>query len=93
MTKYAGIAWLLLGGKRRDETKCEQFDKGGSNFLTHISRNSKFVQKMLKSDDHYHYDEFDYQEAISSTIKLNDEGLVIGLLEFLQNDKKIKVKI
>ena len=91
--KHAGIAWVLLGGKRRDETKCEQFDKGGSNFLTHISRNSKFVQKMLKSDDHYHYDEFDYQEAISSTIKLNDEGLVIGLLEFLQNDKKIKVKI
>ena len=35
----------------------------------------------------------DYQEAISSTIKLNDEGLVIGLLEFLQNDKKIKVNI
>ena len=31
------------------------------------------------------------QEAISSTIKLNDEGLVLGLLEFLQNDKKIKV--
>ena len=30
------------------------------------------------------------KEAISSTIKLNDEKLVIGLLEFLQNDKKIK---
>ena len=30
------------------------------------------------------------REAISSTIKLNDETLVIGLLEFLQNDKKIK---
>ena len=30
------------------------------------------------------------KEAISSTIKLNDETLVIGLLEFLQNDKKIK---
>ena len=55
------------------------------------------MQKVLKSDDHlvivYHYDEFEHQEAISSTIKLNDEGLVIGLLEFLQNDKKIKVKI
>ena len=46
------------------------------------------MQKMLKLDNH----EFEYQEAISSTIKLNDEGLVIGLLEFLQNDKKIKVK-
>ena len=31
------------------------------------------------------------QEAISSTIKLNNEGLVLGLLDFLQNDKKIKV--
>ena len=30
------------------------------------------------------------KEAISSTIKLNDEKLVIGLLEFLQTDKKIK---
>jgi hypothetical protein len=30
------------------------------------------------------------KEAISSTIKLNDEELVIGLLEFLLNDKKIK---
>ena len=29
------------------------------------------------------------KEAISSTIKLNDEKLVIGLLEFLQTDKKI----
>ena len=42
---------------------------------------------------YYRDHEFEYQEAISSTIKLNDEGLVIGLLEFLQNDKKIKVKI
>ena len=24
----AGIAWVLLGGKRRDKTKCKQFDKG-----------------------------------------------------------------
>ena len=30
------------------------------------------------------------KEAISSTIKLNDEKLVIGLLEFLQTDKKLK---
>lgn len=30
------------------------------------------------------------KEAICSTIKLNDEALVIGLLEFLQTDKKIK---
>ena len=31
LTKHAGIAWVLLGGKRWDETKCKQFDKG-SNF-------------------------------------------------------------
>ena len=30
------------------------------------------------------------KEAISSTIKLEDENLVIELLEFLHNDKKIK---
>ena len=30
------------------------------------------------------------KEAISSTIKIQDELLVIGLLEFLQTDKKIK---
>ena len=47
---------------------------------------SNLIQDVLKSLS-------DYQEAISSTIKLNDEGLVIGLLEFLQNDKKIKVNI
>ena len=30
------------------------------------------------------------KEAISSTIKLDDDKLVIELLEFLQTDKKIK---
>ena len=30
------------------------------------------------------------KEAITSTIKIKDEQLVIGLLEFLQTDKKIK---
>ena len=30
------------------------------------------------------------KEAITSTIKIKDEALVLGLLEFLQTDKKIK---
>ena len=46
-------------------------------FLTANDETRKNVNSLIK-------------EAISSTIKLDDDKLVIELLEFLQNDKKIK---
>ena len=30
------------------------------------------------------------KEAISSSVKIKDDSLVIGILEYLQSDKKIK---
>ena len=46
-------------------------------FLTANDETRKNVNSLIK-------------EAISSTIKLDDDKLVIELLEFLQTDKKIK---